>query len=353
MPCRAAQTYGGSPSFSGFANFSGPGTTPPGVTLDTSALTCTTVGNFTTISTTLTPGSYTLQASSCTGGALGGPNAANYTIVYTSAANDFVVTPIPVDVAVSGTQTYGGGPSFSGTGSPPSGVTLDTSGLTCTQAGLSTIAPTMPAGSYTVVANSCSGATLSGNATDYGVVYTSAANDFTVTTAPLTVTASSPTMVYGASPPTVTPSYSGFVNTDAASSLTTRPTCSTTATPTSTVQGGPYASSCSGAVDPNYAIAYVGGTTTVTPAPMAIAVSGSQANSGTPNFVGSATLPPGVTIDSSALTCSQVSPATPISGSLPSGSYTLVAGSCSGAQLTGSAATNYYPTYTSSRATSQ
>ena len=46
------QTYGGSPTFSGFASFSGPGTTPPNVTLDTSALTCTTVGNFTTISST-------------------------------------------------------------------------------------------------------------------------------------------------------------------------------------------------------------------------------------------------------------------------------------------------------------
>ena len=344
------QTYGGSPTFSGFASFSGPGTTPPNVTLDTSALTCTTVGNFTTISSTLTPGGYTLQATSCSGGVLTGPNAADYTIVYTSAPNDFTVTPIPVDVAVTGTQTYGGLPSFSGTDSPPSDVTVDTSGLTCTQAGQSTIAPTMPAGSYTVVAGSCSGATLSGNATNYGVVYTSAANDFTVTTAPLTVTASSPAMLYGGSPPTVTPSYSGFVNADSASSLTTRPSCSTTATPTSTVLGSPYVSSCSGAVDPNYAIAYVDGTTTVTPAPMAVAVSGSQANGGTPHFVGGGSLPSGVMIDSSALTCSQVSPATPISGTLPSGGYTLVAGSCSGAQLNGSAATNYYPTYTSSPA---
>ena len=39
-----------------------------------------------------------------------------------------------------------------------------------------TIAPTMPAGSYTLAPASCSGATLSGsNAPDYGVVYTSAA----------------------------------------------------------------------------------------------------------------------------------------------------------------------------------
>jgi hypothetical protein len=205
----------------------------------------------------------------------------------------------------------------------------------------------MPAGSYTVAVQSCSGATLSGNATNYGVVYTSAANDFTVTTAPLTVTASSPSMQYGSAPATVTPSYAGFVNADAPSSLATRPTCSTTATSTSTVLGGPYVSSCSGAVDPNYSIAYVTGTTTVTPAPMAVSVSGSQANSGSPQFSGSANLPPGVTIDSSALTCSQVNPSTAISGALFSGSYTLVAGSCSGAQLTGPAATNFFPTYAS------
>ena len=123
------QTYGGSPTFSGFANFAGPGTTPPGVGLDTSTLTCTTVGNFTAISPTLTPGGYTLQAASCSGGVLSGPNEANYTIVYTSAANDFTVTPIPVDVAVTGTQMYGSTPTFSGTDTPPSGVIVDTSGL--------------------------------------------------------------------------------------------------------------------------------------------------------------------------------------------------------------------------------
>ena len=56
----------------------------------------------------------------------------------------------------------------------------------------------------------------------------------TVGTAPLTITASSPPMTYG-SVPTITPLYSGFVNGDTASSLTTPPTCSTTATSSSPV----------------------------------------------------------------------------------------------------------------------
>ncbi len=76
----------------------------------------------------------------------------------------------------------------------------------------------------------------------------------TVSTATLTITASSPTMTYGGSVPTITPGYTGFVNGDSSSSLTTKPTCSTTATSSSPVSGSPYASSCSGAADPNYIV---------------------------------------------------------------------------------------------------
>ena len=57
--------------------------------------------------------------------------------------------------------------------------------------------------------------------------------------------------------PTITPSYSGFVNGDNASSLSSQPTCSTTATASLPV--GNYASSCSGAADSNYTITYVSG----------------------------------------------------------------------------------------------
>ena len=53
--------------------------------------------------------------------------------------------------------------------------------------------------------------------------------------APLTVTALSTTVTYGGTVPTMTPNYSGFLNGDTPSSLTTQPTCSTTATSSSTV----------------------------------------------------------------------------------------------------------------------
>jgi hypothetical protein len=70
-------------------------------------------------------------------------------------------------------------------------------------------------------------------------------------------------MTYGGTVPTITASYSGFANGDTSASLTTQPTCSTTATSTSPV--GSYPSSCKGAVDTNYAISYVNGTVTVVP----------------------------------------------------------------------------------------
>src|ERR1035437_6093923 len=87
----------------------------------------------------------------------------------------------------------------------------------------------------------------------------------------LIITASSDTMTYGGTVPTITPSYSGFVGTDTAASLETPPTCTTTATSSSPV--GTYPSSCSGAVDSKYNISYVDGTVGVTPVPLVITAS--------------------------------------------------------------------------------
>ncbi len=151
------------------------------------------------------------------------------------------LSAIPLNVVVSGSQSYGSSaPTFTGTanyagsGSAPYGVTLHTSGLSCSEVDGSTpIGPTLSAGSHTIGASTCGGATLSGaDATDYTIVYTSAANDFTVNPAPLTITASSPTSTYG-SAPAVTPIYSGFKNADNATSLSVPPTCVTTATSSS------------------------------------------------------------------------------------------------------------------------
>ena len=57
-----------------------------------------------------------------------------------------------------------------------------------------------------------------------------------MTPAALTITANNQTKVYGAALPTLTASYSGFVNGDTSASLTTQPTLTTTATAASHVR---------------------------------------------------------------------------------------------------------------------
>jgi hypothetical protein len=119
---------------------------------------------------------------------------------------------------------------------------------TATSVSLSTLA----AGSHTVRA------TYSGDGSFLTSTGTNAQN---VTPAPLTITANNQSKVYGAALPSLTASYSGFVNGDTAASLTTPPTLMTTAMASSPV--GSYPITASGAVDSNYSIAYVAGTLTV------------------------------------------------------------------------------------------
>jgi hypothetical protein len=92
----------------------------------------------------------------------------------------------------------------------------------------------------------------------------------TVNPVALTITANSLSKAYGAALPTLTASYSGFVNSDTSSSLTTQPNLVTTATAASSVAGGPYTITASGAVDTNYTIGYVSGTLTVNPVTLTI-----------------------------------------------------------------------------------
>ncbi len=110
----------------------------------------------------------------------------------------------------------------------------------------------------------------------------------TVNPVPLSVTASSASMTYGAAPPVITPSYTGFVNGDGPGSLHPVPACSTDATSSS--PAGTYPSDCTGAADPNYVISYAGGVVTVTPAATALAYTGPQSAARGASFTPAATL---------------------------------------------------------------
>ncbi len=233
----ATQTFGGlvptiSPEYSGFVN----GNTAANLTALPSCISGTTssslVGSF---------------SSSCSGAV-----DPNYAISYLDGTTS--VNPATLLITASNAaQTYGGlvptiSPEYSGFVNGNTAANL-TPHPTCVS-GTTTSSPVV--GSYT---SSCSGAV------DPNYTITYAAGTTTVNPATLTITASSATQILDVLVPTISPEYSGFVNNDTASNLTTHPTCVSGTILSSLV--GTYPSSCSGAVDPNYTMNYVDGITTV------------------------------------------------------------------------------------------
>jgi hypothetical protein len=317
------ETYGGSPSFV-VTSYTGLVNGDTGAALAGTLSGCIYIGTGGTIISplidppgpiggspgALAPGTYPGTIDGCSG--LSSPN---YTISYTGG--NLVVSPAPLTItASSASMTYGSAPptitaSYSGfvNGDTPSSLTTQpTCGTTATAAS--------PAGTYP---STCAGAVDPNYAISYvpGIVTIGET---------LTITASNGSSTYGSAPPTITASYSGFVNGDTPSSLTTQPTCGTTATAAS--PAGAYPSTCAGAVDPNYAISYVPGTVTVSPAPLTISASSSSMTYGstapviTPSYSGF------VNGDAAAsLTTAPTCTTTATSSSVP-GSY---ATTCSGA----------------------
>jgi len=75
--------------------------------------------------------------------------------------------------------------------------------------------------------------------------------------------------------PAITPSYSAFAGGESAASLDTQPTCF--AAPSGGAAGS-YATSCTGAVDPNYDFSFVGGTLTINKATTILSLGASPAS---------------------------------------------------------------------------
>ena len=195
---------------------------------------------------------------------------------------------------VSGSGTYGGSATLTATltadGSPLTGesvaFTLSVDGRLISEgsaitdsSGVAALGHISLAG---VGAGTDSGAvevSFTGDTTDASAA---AGGDLTVTPAALTISANNQTKVYGAALPSLTASFTGFVNGDTLASLTTKPTLTTTATAGSPVSGNPYAITVSGAVDGNYTIRYVVGVLTVTPAPLTITADNASVVAGQP-----------------------------------------------------------------------
>ena len=276
---------------------------------DVSAL--TTPPTCSTTATSASPvGSYAIACS--------GAVDSNYEISYVDGSMQVTAAALVI-TASSGSMTYGGSvpvitANYSGFVNNDSATSLATQ-PTCS----TTATSSSPVGTYQ---SSCSGAADANYTISYVVGETG------VTAAALMVTASSPTVTYGGHVPAITASYSGFVNGDNASSLTTPPSCSTAATSSSPV--GTYASTCSGAADPNYDITYVDGSVAVGTAPLVV-----TASSGSMTYGGTVpTITPSdsgfVNGDNASSLTTQPTCSTTATSSSPVGTYPS---SCSGASI--------------------
>ena len=162
-------TFNDKPSFSGTAT----ATLPDGISLS-GAVTCATVNGGRDIQSgpALSPGTYTIDASSCSGLSLAGTDASTYSL--SLIGGSFVVTPQALAMPVSGSQEFDGLPTFT----PDPGYLSDyedagftiTGTVTCTTVdGGTKITPLLSVGTYTIDGSNCTG--LSPNNPDFAFSY--------------------------------------------------------------------------------------------------------------------------------------------------------------------------------------
>ena len=162
-----------------------------------------------------------------------------------------------------------------------------------------------------------------------------ASQSFTIAPAPLTISVGSVSRTSGAANPAFSPTYAGFVNGDTAASLSTLPSCATSATAASPV--GTYPITCSGAASANYTFTYVAGTLTIAPVPLTITAPSAGRTYGAANPAFSPTYAGFVNGDTAASLSTLPSCATSATAASPVGTYPIT---CSGA-----ASANYTFTY--------
>ena len=188
----------------------------------------------------------------------GGLTSTNYAITFANGTLSIEPAALTITADNQGTAYGAGLPaltvSYSGFVNGDTAASLTTAPTVTTTATASSAA-----GTYPITASGAADA-------NYTISYV--AGTLTVNPVPLTITANNQSTAYGAGLPTLTVSYSGFVNGDTAASLTTAPTLATTGTASSAV--GTYPITASGAADPNYTISYVAGTLTVNPVGLTI-----------------------------------------------------------------------------------
>jgi hypothetical protein len=202
--------------------------------------------------TILSAGSQTLSVTFTPTGA----SAGNYTTA--TASVTITVNKAPLTATVTGTQVYGGSPSYNATYA--TFVNGDTSSVVTGTLSCSTTATASSSVASTYTISACSGL----SAANYSITYSY--STYSVTKAPLTATVTGFQSV-GSSTPQYNATYATFVNGDTSSVVTGTLSCSTTAT-SSSAAGSSYSTKlCSGLSATNYNITYSYSTYTVYPAP--------------------------------------------------------------------------------------
>ena len=198
-----------------------------------------------------------------TGSVSDGNGGKNYVVTFATSNMGQITARAITVTAATNTKTYDGTTSATATPTITSGslVAGDTAAFTETF-------DTKNAGTGKTL--TATGSVNDGNGGENYVVTFATSNMGQITARVLTVTANNQSRAYGAANPSLTYTFTGFVNGDTSASLTTLPTFSTTAINASHV--GTYPIQAAGAVDPNYSISYVNGTLTVTPVPVAVSV---------------------------------------------------------------------------------
>jgi hypothetical protein len=179
-----SQVYGSSTPV-----FTGTYTTPTGVTV-VGTITCTETATTMDISGTLDPGTYTIDATSCSGLST---TTGVYDFNYSAKTTGFSVSQATILVStVQGHMGFGtSNQTFTGKYAVPLGATV-TGTITCTKVTLGTTAinASLAPGTYTIKASTCSG--LKATTGDYTFAYVAKSSGFTVyklPATPVTVTA--------------------------------------------------------------------------------------------------------------------------------------------------------------------
>jgi DNA-binding beta-propeller fold protein YncE len=202
-----------------------------------------------------TQAEFTTQPTVSTTGTSSSPMGSYPITVSGGSSTDYSFTYVPGTLTIV-TEAYLTSPISSTYGAAPFYTFLEaTTGLTYSSSNTSvaTVSPSnglitiTGAGTATIAFNSGNG---------------QLGKTLTVNKASLTITANNQSKVAGSANPTLTVSYSGFVNGDTQTEFTTQPTVSTTATTSS--GAGSYPITVSGGTSADYTFTYVAGQLTVT-----------------------------------------------------------------------------------------